>query len=145
LSILEKSDVTAEETDVSLLYKQLRNASNGVLDILASGDLSDLRSVRDTLELAANKVKHAAGYDDDFSARKAVLEEQKAALSVSPLSEVTAPSAGYFGAADESAKRLYTTEELRAMTPQQLADAVAQESRQNDANVAGKVISDYQW
>ena len=31
------------------------------------------------------------------------------------------------------------------MTPQQLADAVAQESPQNDANVAGKVISDYQW
>ena len=145
LSILEKSDVTAEETDVSLLYKQLRNASNEVLDILASGDLSDLRSVRDTLELAANKVKHAAGNDDDFSARKAVLEEQKAALSVLPLSEVTAPSAGYFVAADESAKRLYTTEELRAMTPQQLADAVAQESPQNDANVAGKVISDYQW
>lgn len=66
-----------------------------------------------------------------------MLEEQKAALSVSPLSEVTAPSAGYFVAADESAKRLYTTEELRAMTPQQLAMRLLR-NRPKDANVAGR-------
>ena len=145
LSILEKSDVTAEETDVSLLYKQLRSTSNEILNLLATGELSGLPELRDSLELASNKVKHAAGTDDDFSARQALLQEQKAALSVTAQAQVTAPSAGYFVAADESSKRLYSTEELRTMTPQQLAEAVAQESPQNDAGVAGKVISDYQW
>ena len=145
LALLEKTDVTAEATDVSLLLKQMRSDANDILDILESGELSGLSEARDALELAANKAGRASGGDTDFTVRETELRAQKASLEVQPLLTVTSPTAGYFVAADESAKRLYTTEELCAMTPVQLAEAVAQESPVNDGGVAGKVIGDYQW
>ena len=144
LAMLDKTDVTAEATDVSLLYKQMRSDANDILAILESGELSQLSQARDTLELAANKAQRASG-DADFSARVQELQMQKETLTAEPIQQITAPTAGYFVAADESTKRLYTTEQLRAMTPSELQEAVAQESPENDAIVAGKVIGDYQW
>ncbi len=145
LSILEKSNVTAEATDVSLLYRQMRSTASDILTVLESGELSGLPALRDSMELSANKAAHATGDGMDFSARIAELEAQKTALAQTPLSVISAPVSGYFVSADESARQLYTTEQLREMMPAQLAETVAQESPANDDLTAGKVIQDYEW
>lgn len=145
LSILEKSNVTAEATDVSLLYRQMRTTAADILSTLESGDLSGLPELRDSMELSANKAGHATGEGMDFSARIAELQAQQTSLATEPAAVITAPVSGYFVAADESVRQLYTTEELRAMTPSQLAETAAQESPENDALTVGKVIQDYEW
>lgn len=147
LALLEKSQSgTGSGADVEALMNQAQQGVYAVLDLLESNNFTGLADACGEIQLAQNQLQLTTGAAEDFSARIAMLTEQRdAADAASAYQPVYAPATGYFVSAQDSQKPLYDPDTLAAMTPAQLQEALAQPPAENDASAAGKLILDYRW
>lgn len=147
LETLEKSQVdTTLALDMESLTRQTLNGVYEVLDAAEQGDYTGVSGARAKIQLAQNKLLIGTGAAVDFSARIAALTAQRdAELAQITYAPVPATATGYFVSAQDSRKKLYTVEQLQAMTPQELQQAAEETPPQNDAGIAGKIITDYHW
>ena len=146
LSLLERSQQGVGGTDVEALLHQTQQSVYTILDCLQSNNYTGLDAARAEIQLAQNKLLLVTGAQEDFTARIQQLTEQRdAADAASSYTPVYAPATGYFVSAHDCEKQLYTPEQLAAMQPAELQQALAQPAAENDASAAGKLILDYRW
>ena len=147
LKILEKSQLsTASYADMEQLDREKQTAVCELLDAAQRGNLAEAQESYGDLQLALNQALAETQENVSFSERISALTAQRdAALAAGSAQLVLAPSAGYFVSARDSDQKQFTTEQLQAMTPAELSQAVQQPRQENAANVVGKVLSDYRW
>lgn len=146
LTLLERSRQGAGGTDVEALLHQTQQSVYAILDCLQSSDYTGLDAARAELQLAQNKLLLVTGAEEDFAVRTQQLTEQRdAADAASSYTPVYAPATGYFVSAQDSEKQLYAPEQLAAMSPAELQEALACPAAENEASTAGKLILDYRW
>lgn len=145
IDVLTKASGATSSTDVELLVKQKYSNAYDALDVLQSNNMSGLNDKKLALQLAIDKAAAATFDNIDFTARIQQLTSQQQAAQAVQSQYIASPVTGYFVAGEDSTKRLYTTDQLMAMSPVDFAAAVSEETPANDALVAGKIISDYRW
>ncbi len=145
IDVLTKASGATSSTDVELLITQKYSNAYDALDMMQSNNMSGLNEIKLSLQLAIDKAEAATFDDIDFTSRIQQLTAQQQAAQSQPIQYITSPVTGYFVAGEDSTKRLYTAEELMAMSPTDFAAAVSVDTPANDSSTAGKIISDYRW
>ncbi|MEF9969523.1 MAG: HlyD family efflux transporter periplasmic adaptor subunit [Ruthenibacterium sp.] len=146
ITLLTKAQTASANADAEMLLKEMYAEAYDVLDILQNGVYENLRAVKYDLQAAIGKTQIVTGESTGFADRIAALTAQRdAMLAGTNAAQVLAPVTGYFVAAEDSVSRLYTTEQLQAMTPTELESAADTTPPLNEATVAGKLIADYKW
>lgn len=147
LALLEKTQaVSGDGADVEALMSQVQQGVYAVQELAESNNFAGLSSARASIQLAQNQLLLTTGAAENFSARVEMLTTQRdAAEAASAYTPVYAPATGYFVSAQDSEKQQFSPEELAAMTPAQLKDALAQPAQSNGAGTVGKLILDYRW
>ena len=146
IELVEKSQTVSSVTvNVDALLKQTKTGIYEILADVQSGNYMDVPDAREEILTAQNRLLINTGAVSDFSQRIQDLTAQRDAISVENPSSIMANTAGYFVSAQDSTKCVYTGGELSAMSPVEFAQACQQPLEENDSNVAGKIITDYEW
>ncbi|MEG1380807.1 MAG: HlyD family efflux transporter periplasmic adaptor subunit [Ruthenibacterium sp.] len=146
INILTKAQAASAGADAEMLLKQVYAGVYDMLDILQDGNYENLRSIKYDLQTATGKMQVITGESTGFADRIAALTAQRDAMQAAQQAvQITAPVTGYFVAAEDSTSRLYTTEQLQAMTPTDFKNAAEETPPANAETVAGKLIADYKW
>ena len=147
LVLLEKTQsVSGDGMDVEALMGQVQQGVYAVQELAEGNNFAGLSSARASIQLAQNQLLLTTGAAENFNARVEMLISQRdAAQSASAYTPIYAPATGYFVSAQDSEKQQFSPEELAAMTPAQLSDALAQPAQSNGAGTVGKLILDYRW
>ncbi len=147
LVLLEKTQsVSGDGMDVEALMGQVQQGVYAVQELAEGNNFAGLSSARASIQLAQNQLLLTTGAAENFNARVEMLISQRdAAQSASAYTPIYAPATGYFVSAQDSEKQQFSPEELAAMTPAQLSDALAQPAQNNGAGTVGKLILDYRW
>lgn len=146
ISVLTKAQAASAGADAEMLLKQMYVDAYHALDILQTGNYEDLRAVKYDLQATIGKTQMLTGDSAGFSNRVSALTAQRDAMQAAEnATPIAAPVTGYFVSAEDSVNRLYTTEQLQAMSPTDFKNAADETPPPNDTTVAGKLIADYKW
>ena len=146
IELVEKTQTVSSVTvNVDGLLKQTKTGIYEILADLQSGNYMGIPDARADVLTAQNRLLINTGVASDFSQRIQDLIAQRDSISVGSPTPIVADTAGYFVSAQDSTKRVYTTEELSAMSASEFYDACQEPLQSNESNVAGKIITDYEW
>ena len=146
IEVLEKAQNFAAGADVETLLRQSYAATYDLLDVLDKQDYTTLHKVKNEIQRCVNKMQMVVGKEENFAARIDALRAQHDTVAANAGGTVlNAPYSGYFVSGEDSAARLYTTQQLQDMTVAEFTQAVQNPSPQNPGTVAGKIIEDYKW
>ncbi|MDL2254517.1 hypothetical protein LJC49_10720, partial [Ruminococcaceae bacterium OttesenSCG-928-I18] len=148
LALLTDAQQTfSEGGDVDVYLRQMEDGLMEYLDALETGDYLALESPREEIALAANRIQVVTGNETDFNARIAYLNEEKARLEAlaAPSGTITAPETGYFVPSGGQDRIPKSYEELTALAPTQLQQAMQEPPAYYDSSVSGHIVTDYHW
>ena len=141
-TVQQYNDVSA--ADLDLLNTQIQTAFISLLDGTKNGDYSALDAGEEQLLSLLNRKQVVTGKVDGFQSRIDALEAEKASLAASdPVQSVVSQYAGYFVSSADGYESVLSTDMIETITPEQL-DALQPDPDQ-EQNIVGKVVSDYEW
>lgn len=146
IELLKKSENTTG-SDVDPLLTQRQSSFYDLLDQLDGQNYQGAAAKANEYLLAVNRLQITTGEIRDFSEARGLLEEERqAALAqLGSPAPVTAPSGGYFVAAAAGEWLNYDADQLDAMGPADMAQALAEGSGVSEMSGAGKVVGSYKW
>ncbi len=146
-ALQEVQESAVQAGDVDAILRETEENLLAYLDVLASGNYSDIAQPRNELAMSSNRLQLATGEETDYMLRMQTLQEQANALEGAAAAQgaVTAPQSGYFVPSGHQDRIPAVYEDLQAQTPQQLVEALQQAPTYYDDSVVGHMVTDYQW
>ena len=141
--ILSYNDMDAVNLDV--ISAKVESRINELILATSNSDFNNVKPSVESLLSALNRKQVALGTDIDFSAQLEELEQKLTSLSnklPNPKGSVSALKSGYFVSKTDGYEKVFTDIDLENITYEFLSDAKPQN---NDNNVIGKIVSDYEW
>lgn len=143
------SSQTSDVAYSSVLAQQAWKKISNFYTDLQKGNLSSVQQYKSQMTELFSGKNAATGKATDFSVRLAELQseiDQLSASTAAPSSEILAPDAGYFVSSIDGYENFATLDKIRAMNASDLEDILTEKERSvSQANVAGKIISSYDW
>lgn len=134
-----------EAVNLDLINERVEQSVDKLILSTATGDYKDVSLSSQELLSAVNRKQAALGTVNDFSAQLSSLNEQLTSLnSALPVvrANVLAEESGYFVSKTDGFEQVLTPDDLTAVTPEFLATAQVKEQ---ESDVIGKIVSDYEW
>lgn len=141
--ILSYNDIEAANLD--LINARVENKVNELILSASAGEYSSVSDRAEDLLSAINRKQAALGVAADLTPQLDALKTRLTSLSASlpnAKSQIIAGQSGYFVSKTDGYETVFTTEDLTKITPEFFDNANAKEPQ---ANVIGKIVSDYEW
>ena len=141
--ILSYNDMDAVNLDV--ISAKVDTKINELILSTADSNFDGVKSSAEGLLSALNRKQAALGVNIDFSAQLDDLNAQLEKLSdklPEPIGDISASKSGYFVSKTDGYEKVFTDIELENLTYEFLSKAKPQN---NESNVIGKIVSDYEW
>ncbi len=148
MALLQEVQETAVQAgDVDAILRETEEGLLSYLDVLSSGDYSQIAQPRNELTSANNRLQLATGDASDYTERMNALQEEANALEAAAAAQgsVVAPKSGYFVPSARQDRVPIAYEELASKTPNEMLEALVQEPEYFGENVVGHMVTDYQW
>lgn len=136
-----------ESSDVEILLKQRQNDIYSLLDVLDSGNYSDLDGIRAEVTMVNNKLQVATGGEISFEERLAQLTAQRDGLEsmAIPQGTLTTDKSGYFVPSGRYDRLMTSYETAANTTPVDLQVMLEAPAEYYGDDVAGHIVADYTW
>lgn len=138
--ILSYNDI--EAANLELINERISEKLDKLIASASTGSFASVRDYSAELLSAMNRKQAAMGVTEDLSAELASLKAQLPGTLSDPKQKITAEQSGYFVSQTDGYENIFSTEDLKKITPELLDSAVPEESRDS---VIGKIVSDYEW
>ena len=141
--ILSYNDIEAANLD--LINARVVERVNELIMSTATGEYGSVNNTAGNLLSAINRKQAAVGVAADLTPRLEALKSELSALSSSlptVKGEIKAQQSGYFVSKTDGYEQVFKTDNLEELTPEFLKSAA---TKDNGANVIGKIVSDYEW
>lgn len=138
---------SAQHTNLETVRGQIR-AKLTALAALGEQEGEGADALAAELTALFNKQQIITGKVADFSARIALLEEERARLAAGyrkRIGRVSAPRAGYFVSVADGYEQVLTPDRLSGIRVADIEAAVAATPVPADAHCVGKIVGDYEW
>lgn len=147
LELIAKTEGYNDQTavDVNTINARIGTYLNSFVLSAQDGRYSDVgKNVTELLTMMTRK-QVATGEQSDFSSLKQSLSAEKAQLAASmgsPKGNIKSNAAGYFVSNVDGYEAVFTTDDLSAITPENLGNAKPGKIANG---VIGKIVYDYEW
>ncbi len=142
-NILSFNDI--EAANIDLVNARISNDINNMIFASSAGDFSQVSLYSEELLASLNRKKAVLGKTEDFSSQLELLNSQLASLSTSlPTAKgvINAKESGYFVSKIDGYEKVLNGKDLSKVTSEFLKDISPKEQNEN---VIGKIVSDYEW
>lgn len=146
IDLLERSQ-NISVTQIDTLVKDRTASLYTLMEQLDRSSWESVSQGKEDFLLAQNKLRIATGDVTDFSAQIAQFRAEAAAVraQLGDPTQITSPLTGYFISAQNARTLNRPAEELRAMSPAELQEALRQGVDSPMQNCVGKVITSFKW
>lgn len=141
------ADAGSGRLTLGVIGDQTTDALLGLVQTTDSGDLSKVGSSSFNILSLLSKKDLVTGKDVDFTDKIRALEQTKATLKESyqnPISQISAPVAGYFADRVDGYENLLTPNNLAKLSTTTLKEQMNAQP-QSDVAACGKIVSGYEW
>ena len=142
-NILSFNDI--EAANIDLVNARISNDINNMIFASSAGDFSQVSLYSEELLASLNRKKAVLGKTEDFSSQLELLNSQLSSLSTSlPTAKgvINAKESGYFVSKIDGYEKVLNGKDLSKVTSEFLKDISPKEQNEN---VIGKIVSDYEW
>lgn len=142
-NILSFNDI--EAANIDLVNARISNDINNMVFASSAGNFSHIPFYSEELLASLNRKKAVLGKTEDFSSQLELLNSQLASLSTSlPTAKgvINAKESGYFVSKIDGFEKVLNCKDLSKVTSEFLKDISPKEQNEN---VIGKIVSDYEW
>ena len=135
-------------TDLNIVLKQTQYTTLQLLEILDSGDYSNLLSVENNLNFYYNRMQIAIGEEMDFSELLSQKKSERDALlsiAQTPVSNINAPISGYFSSSDDSNENNLNSTTINEMSATDLNEYISSLNSSSSSSYIARIQPDYRW
>lgn len=141
--ILSYNDIEAANLD--LINARVEEKVNELILSASTGEYSGVAEKSEELLSAINRKQAAVGVAQDLTPRLDALNAEYEKLNANlptVKGQIIAEQSGYFVSKTDGYEEVFNCEDLNVITPEFLNSA---EAKEQESDVIGKIVSDYEW